>query len=566
MLSLYIHIPFCASKCAYCSFNSFPINELTDSELRITDYITSLKKEIDHYSETLTDKGLKTLYIWWWTPSKIWSSRIIDIIEHIRTKFNFEELAELSIELNPYPEEEVLNFVQDLNKKYNRISRLRYSFGIQSFDDEVLKTTWRAYTFSSIVEFLRALSKHKKENNVFNFDFIAFGKFQVSKNGHKQLRHEFKRDFLQKFLASGYADSISLYTLEGVSPPQPSPLHGEGVKLPMIYTVGNNKLPSWNFMIGLAQKLRKNQTKAESFLWELLRRKQLNNLKFRRQHPIWDYIADFYCPEKKLVIELDGDIHNNKEQKEHDKLRDSIMQQHNITVIRFTNDNVLKKTENILQTIIDISNKPPRSTEWRGVGGEETCGQKYYGTDEEIMEEFLILKAMIENEWFMRYEISNFAHAGKASIHNMVYRNMEPYIGLWHSASSFLPMQNENSVQSAECRVKNQLWTINSELWTRWTNTSNMQDYLQGNRIDEKEVHVLNESDLLIEEFFLRLRTREGIADISKFNSVLIKDYESRITNLKKEGLVSFDWNKLRLTDEGMNVYNSIITDLLEKL
>ena len=68
-----------------------------------------------------------------------------------------------------------------------------------------------------------------------------------------------------------------------------------------------------------------------------------------------------------------------------------------------------------------------------------------------------------------------------------------------------------------------------------------MQDYLQGNRIDEKEVHVLNESDLLIEEFFLRLRTREGIADISKFNSVLITNYELRIANLKKEGLVSFD-------------------------
>ena len=66
-------------------------------------------------------------------------------------------------------------------------------------------------------------------------------------------------------------------------------------------------------MIGLAQNLRKNQTKAESFLWELLRRKQLNNLKFRRQHPIGDYIADFYCPEKNLVIELDGSIHDNKE-------------------------------------------------------------------------------------------------------------------------------------------------------------------------------------------------------------------------------------------------------------
>jgi len=50
-------------------------------------------------------------------------------------------LAELSIELNPYPEAEVLNFVQVLNKKYDKVSRVRYSFGIQSFDDEVLKMT-----------------------------------------------------------------------------------------------------------------------------------------------------------------------------------------------------------------------------------------------------------------------------------------------------------------------------------------------------------------------------------------------------------------------------------------
>ena len=93
-----------------------------------------------------------------------------------------------------------------------------------------------------------------------------------------------------------------------------------------------------------------------------------------------------------------------------------------------------------------------------------------------------------------------------------------------------------------------------------------MQDYLQGNRVDTQQVQSLNESDLLIEEFFLRLRTREGIADIGKFNSVLIKDYELRITNLKKEGLVEFDGTKLRLTDEGMNVYNGIVTDLLEIL
>jgi coproporphyrinogen III oxidase-like Fe-S oxidoreductase len=77
---------------------------------------------------------------------------------------------------------------------------------------------------------------------------------------------------------------------------------------------------------------------------------------------------------------------------------------------------------------------------------------------------------------------------------------------------------------------------------------------------------VLNESDLLIEEFFLRLRTREGIADIDKFKDILITNYELRITNFKKAELVDFDGKKLQLTDTGMDVSNSIITDLLEKI
>ncbi|MEI6119011.1 MAG: hypothetical protein WCP92_07550 [bacterium] len=61
---------------------------------------------------------------------------------------------------------------------------------------------------------------------------------------------------------------------------------------------------------------------------------------------------------------------------------------------------------------------------------DKPCPAIYYGTDDEIMEEFLILKSMVEDSGFLRYEISNFARAGKASIHNMVYWNMEPYIGL----------------------------------------------------------------------------------------------------------------------------------------
>ena len=93
-----------------------------------------------------------------------------------------------------------------------------------------------------------------------------------------------------------------------------------------------------------------------------------------------------------------------------------------------------------------------------------------------------------------------------------------------------------------------------------------MKDYLEGKWIDEKEVQSLNESDILIEEFFLGLRTREGLADISRYKNILIANYELRITNLEKEGLVNFDGKKLQLTDEGMDVSNTIITDLLQKL
>lgn len=157
------------------------------------------------------------------------------------------------------------------------------------------------------------------------------------------------------------------------------------------------------------------------------------------------------------------------------------------------------------------------------------------------MEEFQILKWYIQEAGYQRYEISNFAHAGKASIHNMAYRHREPYLGLWLSAASLLDNK-------------------------RWTNTWDIKTYIQGVWRDEQEVQTLTESDILIEEFFLGLRTREGLADISKYAPVLIPNYEWLITNLKNEGLVHFDGKKLQLTDEGMNLYNSIITDLLEHI
>jgi len=88
----------------------------------------------------------------------------------------------------------------------------------------------------------------------------------------------------------------------------------------------------------LSKSFRKEQTDLELIVWEMLRNRKFHNLKFRRQHAIGRYIADFYCDEKKLVIELDGKIHEN--QKEYDKIRDEIISSHNIYVIRVLNEDI----------------------------------------------------------------------------------------------------------------------------------------------------------------------------------------------------------------------------------
>ena len=100
-----------------------------------------------------------------------------------------------------------------------------------------------------------------------------------------------------------------------------------------------------------AAGLRKESTEAEKILWEKLRRKQVSGLKFRRQHALKYFIADFYCHKAKLVIEVDGGIHNQQQQKERDIARQNIISSWGIKVIRFTNDEVMNEIENVLEKI-----------------------------------------------------------------------------------------------------------------------------------------------------------------------------------------------------------------------
>ena len=100
------------------------------------------------------------------------------------------------------------------------------------------------------------------------------------------------------------------------------------------------------------QYLRKRMTKAEIFLWSKLKGKQLNDLKFRRQYGINNYVVDFYCPEQKLAIEIDGDVHGYNSRMIHDKQRQRGIEALGIKVLRYTNNDVIKNIKGVLHNII----------------------------------------------------------------------------------------------------------------------------------------------------------------------------------------------------------------------
>ena len=104
-----------------------------------------------------------------------------------------------------------------------------------------------------------------------------------------------------------------------------------------------------------AKHLRKNMTDAETILWVHLKR-GINGIKFRRQHPIGLYIADFYCHKAKLIIEVDGSIHNNEDVKESDELRQKELENWGYTIIRFTNKMILECSEKVILEISNIVN------------------------------------------------------------------------------------------------------------------------------------------------------------------------------------------------------------------
>ena len=108
-----------------------------------------------------------------------------------------------------------------------------------------------------------------------------------------------------------------------------------------------------------ARALRGDMTDAERRLWQAIRGRQLQDSRFRRQHPIGPYITDFACIDKKLVIELDGGQH--QDQMLYDEQRTAFLQVQGWQVLRFWNNDVLSNLEGVLTSIVDTLTVPPLS-------------------------------------------------------------------------------------------------------------------------------------------------------------------------------------------------------------
>jgi oxygen-independent coproporphyrinogen-3 oxidase len=386
MLSLYIHIPFCVKNCPYCSFS---VVQNPDDEM-IQNYLNNLHSEIDEWWKVFWKAEIRTIYFGWWTPNLMWAEEIKKLIHHCEEVFDCENVGELSFECNPFPQDQVYEFVSELQKSFKKYPRVRFSFGIQSLDNWVLENAWRPYTFPWMVDFLRGLRDLKLENSVYNFDFMAFGVFNRTKKWDLQLWTPSALEFFQDFVNSWFADSFSLYMLE----------------------------------LFEHQKWKKN--------------------------PEWNSF---------------------------------VVQQFSL-----------------------------------------------FWNEDEIYEEFDVLKNIVQEWGYKRYEISNFAAVGKSSIHNRVYREMEDYLWLWLSASSFI-----NAKSPYFQAVIENLKKVGSSLRSEWlngirrTNTPYFPKYIWNEKISESAIQPMSKLDYLIESFFLSLRTDRWIDDISKFESVLVKDYSEKI-------------------------------------
>ena len=118
-------------------------------------------------------------------------------------------------------------------------------------------------------------------------------------------------------------------------------------------TMRENQIKNIGYLKDRRRELRNNLTPAEATLWNELKSGKLADRKFRRQHSIANYIVDFYCPAEKLIVELDGEVHNDAMQSVRDFERDERLKALGNRIIRFENKQMFKDMEGVLRVIAD---------------------------------------------------------------------------------------------------------------------------------------------------------------------------------------------------------------------
>ena len=140
-LELYVHIPFCFKKCAYCDFLSFACDEKTQSA-----YADALMREIEFYGSRMQGYQVSTIFVGGGTPTWLNEDKMVEILDTIYTYFNISSDAEITMECNPG------TVTMAKLEKYRRAGVNRLSIGLQSADDEELQILGRIHTFEKFVK------------------------------------------------------------------------------------------------------------------------------------------------------------------------------------------------------------------------------------------------------------------------------------------------------------------------------------------------------------------------------------------------------------------------------
>ncbi|ACL76328.1 radical SAM family heme chaperone HemW [Ruminiclostridium cellulolyticum] len=150
---LYIHVPFCSSKCNYCDFNSY-----TGKIDHADNYFKSLKKEIELYKAELRHYIINTIFIGGGTPSVVNEQYILEILEKCRTEYNISENCEISIESNPG------TLSNEKLKAYKNAGINRISIGLQAYQDKLLKYLGRCHSHKDFTESVKNAKSAGFEN------------------------------------------------------------------------------------------------------------------------------------------------------------------------------------------------------------------------------------------------------------------------------------------------------------------------------------------------------------------------------------------------------------------